>query len=86
MLVLCHLDVAPRNILWLEDDSTCFLDWASARFYPRLFEVSAQRILLGKEGTFNKIALDSLGALSYEEEAEVKLVLKPFHNMQMFHL
>lgn len=32
-LVLCHLDVAPRNILLLHDGSICLLDWASAGFY-----------------------------------------------------
>lgn len=25
-LVLCHLDIAPRNILWRNDESICFLD------------------------------------------------------------
>jgi hypothetical protein len=26
-LRLCHLDVAPRNLLILPDDKICFLDW-----------------------------------------------------------
>jgi hypothetical protein len=25
-LVLCHLDLAPRNIIWLKDGSVCLLD------------------------------------------------------------
>lgn len=50
--VLCHLDVAPRNILWQEDGSICLLDWEYAGFYPRVLEVCAQRVLLGKDGNF----------------------------------
>ncbi|KAF2245163.1 kinase-like protein, partial [Trematosphaeria pertusa] len=37
-LIFCHLDIAPRNILVLEDGSLCLIDWNSAGFYPRLFE------------------------------------------------
>ena len=29
-LVLCHLDLAPRNIVWLADGSVSLLDWCSA--------------------------------------------------------
>lgn len=38
-LCLCHLDVAPRNLLILPEDRICVFDWASAGFYPRLFEI-----------------------------------------------
>lgn len=36
---MCHLDIAPRNLLYLADGSVCLLDWATAGFYPRFFEV-----------------------------------------------
>lgn len=38
--VLCHLDIAPRNMLWLPGDGTSLgiVDWASAGYYPRIFE------------------------------------------------
>ncbi|KAJ5919115.1 kinase-like protein [Penicillium verhagenii] len=52
-LVLCHLDIAPRNLLWQEDGSLCLIDWASAGFYPRLFEFCMQWIFDGKDGNFN---------------------------------
>ncbi|CAG8098493.1 unnamed protein product [Penicillium nalgiovense] len=42
--VFCHLDIAPRNILWQEDGTLCLVDWASAGFYPRLFEFCVQWI------------------------------------------
>lgn len=39
-LVLCHLDLCRRNIV-LKDDgvSLCLVDWGSAGFSPRFFEV-----------------------------------------------
>ncbi|CAG7935128.1 unnamed protein product [Penicillium nalgiovense] len=43
-LVFCLLDIAPRNILWQEDGTLCLVDWASAGFYPRLFEFCVQWI------------------------------------------
>lgn len=48
-LVLCHLDMAPRNILCQDDGSICLLDWESAGYYPRLFEFCIQWILEGIE-------------------------------------
>ena len=38
-LCFCHLDIARRNILLLPNGSLCLLDWASAGFYPRSFEI-----------------------------------------------
>lgn len=43
-LSLCHLDLAPRNVLKLQEGSLCLLDWASAGFYPRFFEIYTLRI------------------------------------------
>jgi len=43
-LSLCHLDLVPRNVLQLKDGSLCLLDWASAGFYPRFFEICTLRI------------------------------------------
>lgn len=43
-LSLCHLDLVPRNVLRLEDGSLCVVDWASAGFYPRFFEICTLRI------------------------------------------
>ncbi|TVY88234.1 hypothetical protein LAWI1_G007368, partial [Lachnellula willkommii] len=33
-LVMCHGDLAPRNILQLDDGRLALLDWANAGFYP----------------------------------------------------
>ncbi|KAJ5575970.1 kinase-like protein [Penicillium sp. DV-2018c] len=74
-LVLCHLDIAPRNILWQEDGSLCLIDWASAGYYPRLFEFCAQWIIEGKDGEFNSLLLKSMSSLPYQEMAQKESVL-----------
>ncbi|KAK3616872.1 hypothetical protein LTR56_025664 [Elasticomyces elasticus] len=42
-LCLCHLDLAPRNLLKAADASIVILDWSSAGYYPRSFEIAALR-------------------------------------------
>ncbi|KAK0246602.1 hypothetical protein LTS09_018256, partial [Friedmanniomyces endolithicus] len=42
-LCLCHLDIAPRNLLKVADASIAILDWSSAGYYPRSFEIAALR-------------------------------------------
>ena len=41
--VLCHLDTALQNMLWLPSGKICLLDWASAGYYPRYFELAAHQ-------------------------------------------
>ncbi|KAI9036790.1 uncharacterized protein KD926_001312 [Aspergillus affinis] len=69
-LVLCHLDVTPRNIIWKPDGSICLVGWASAGFYPRLFEFWAQWVVDGKEGPFNKLLLNLMKPLSCDEKLQ----------------
>ena len=85
-LIICHLDIAPRNILWLEDDSICFLDWQSAGFYPRLFEFCGQYIVYGFENGFNQKLLEYMDNLTDEEEAQKEIILLAWHNQQRYHL
>ena len=85
-VVLCHLDVAPRNILWLEDGSMCLLDWECAGFYPRILEVCAQRIIAGKEGEFNMMLLECMDGVTDEEEVQAGLIMRAFANGQRYHL
>ena len=73
-LVLCHLDIAPRNILWLDDGSICFLDWESAGFYPRSFEFCGQYCILGKDGKFNELLLAGIEKLTEEEKKHLELM------------
>lgn len=85
-LVFCHLDIAPRNIVWLENGAMCLLDWECAGFYPRILEICAQRAIAGKDGNFNMMLLNQMGELTEEEELQSKLILKAFSNEQRYHL
>ena len=86
-LVLCHLDIAPRNILWMNDGSICLLDWASAGFYPRCFELAAQRYLLGFEKNFNQMLIDAIQPpLSEAEQAQSLSVRIARGNSERFTL
>jgi thiamine kinase-like enzyme len=81
-LVFCHLDIAPRNILWQEDRTLCLVDWASAGFYPRLFEFCVQWIFEGNDGNFNSLLLTSMNPLSYQEMAQKEAMLCAWGNIQ----
>lgn len=85
-LVLCHLDVAPRNILWREGQASCLIDWASAGFYPRLFEFCAQLIVEGKDRRFNRLLLDAMTDLERIEAKQLAPVLQAWSNTQRYHL
>ena len=84
--VLCHLDLAPRNIVLQEDGSICLLDWEYAGFYPRVLEVCAQRIIYGRDGDYNRILLEYMADLTEEEEVQAGLVLRAYSNNQRYHL
>lgn len=83
-LILCHLDIAPRNILWQEDGSLCLLDWASVGYYPRLFEFGMQWIIEGKDGSFNSLLLESMDPLSSHEMAQKEAILCAWRNIQKY--
>ncbi|KAJ6257622.1 hypothetical protein Dda_7409 [Drechslerella dactyloides] len=59
-LVLCHLDLAPRNIIEMPNGSLCILDWESAGYYPRFFEAAALLMTNMHTTKFEKILLDRL--------------------------
>ena len=73
-LVLCHLDIAPRNILLLDDGSFCLLDWESAGFYPRFFEFCAQSFLDHHDEEFSRRFLESMEQLTEAEEEQRRFV------------
>jgi len=81
-----RIDIAPRNILWQEDGSLCLVDWASAGYYPRIFEFCAQWIIEGKEGKFNKLLLDSMESLPDRELAQKVSILRAWRNSQKYSL
>lgn len=82
-LVLCHLDIAPRNILWLDDDRICLLDWASARFYPKLLESVS---LFYQEYHFGEALLNAIGFGSECDREEQKKICRALFNNQRYSL
>lgn len=84
--VLCHLDVAPRNILWRDGEAPCLVDWASAGYYPRVFESCAQLIVERKDGRFNRLLLDAMPKLECRESEQIAPVLQAWSNMQKYQL
>ncbi|KAK0111645.1 hypothetical protein ONS95_001989 [Cadophora gregata] len=77
-LVLCHLDLALRNIVWMKDDTVCLLDWASAGFYPRFFEISLL-FMAGPEG-YETTLIDRMEKLTDVEEAQMALLECSYYN------
>lgn len=81
---LTHLDIAPRNILALEDGSLCLIDWNSAGFYPRLFERTAIEINLRKENDWNTKLLGLLCELDEGEKFQAHLLEKSYYLGQRY--
>ena len=70
-LVLCHMDLAPRNILWLGDGQLALLDWGSAGFYPSIFETYAFRTRINREPFFSKIVPSVAQDIHTEEQIQL---------------
>jgi thiamine kinase-like enzyme len=79
-LVLCHLDLAPRNNIWLKDGSLCLVDWASAGFYPRFFEVCILKIMERSHNDYETDLIQNMERLTEEEEAQMLLLGHSFSN------
>lgn len=61
-LVLNHLDIAPRNLIWKDDGTLCLIDWTSAGFYPAVFERTSLCINTQlKDLKFANLLVDELG-------------------------
>lgn len=90
--VLCHLDIAPRNFLFLHDGSICLLDWASAGFYPRCFEIAALQVNSEVGRDNSQFNADLRGSIIHtmmftEEELEVvDSILQVRYNNISLHL
>lgn len=78
-LVFCHLDIAPRNIMLLEDGSLCLIDWASAGFYPRLFERCSLRLNIRGKDDWNAQLLELLDILDEDERSQAQLLEQAYY-------
>lgn len=78
--VLCHLDIAPRNIIWCDDGCICLLDWASAGFYPRLLEYVSLHLQKDQK------LLNALGFITENEEEQQKKICRALYNIERYSL
>ncbi|KAK6498280.1 hypothetical protein TWF506_004519 [Arthrobotrys conoides] len=61
-LVLCHLDLAPRNIIQGQKDGSLYLlDWESAGYYPESFELAGLGMTNMHTTRFEYILREKLG-------------------------
>lgn len=84
--ILCHLDIAPRNLIWQDNGSVCFLDWASAGFYPPLLEFVSQWIVEGKDGNFRSMLLQAMAPLSKADMEQKAPICQALYNTQKYSL
>ena len=86
-LSFCHLDVAPRNLLILPNDKICFLDWATAGFYPRLFEIWSLQLFQHIFGNpFFQALLQELEEPTAEDQAVIEKLHTVYNLNQRFTL
>ncbi|KAH8770666.1 hypothetical protein F5882DRAFT_381810 [Hyaloscypha sp. PMI_1271] len=79
-LALCHLDLAPRNFVWLADGSASLLDWSSAGFYPRFFEVCMLKIMECAHGNYELDLMAGMEKLTEDEENQMQLLQRSFYS------
>jgi hypothetical protein len=82
-LVLCHLNLAPRNLIWLDDGRVRLLDWASAGFYPRPLEFAS---LLFQEHYFGEVPPKAMGFGSGRDKEEQLKMSQAFYNNERYSL
>jgi serine/threonine protein kinase len=83
-LVFCHLDIAPRNIILSENGSLCLVDWASAGYYPRLFERCALGLNVRERGDWNAHLLERLDSLDMDETSQVQRLERAYYLGQRY--
>jgi thiamine kinase-like enzyme len=80
--ILCHLDLSSKNMLWLEGGTVCLLDWASAGYYPRYFELVAQ-LKKGRPDKFVAELLETRAkSFTDDEIRQAKCLVQASNNAQ----
>ena len=72
VLVMCHMDLARRNIVCMPDGQLCLLDWAFAGFYPRGFELYTLFFCGPWDPEYYGPIRAALGTCGVEEERQVE--------------
>jgi thiamine kinase-like enzyme len=83
-LVFCHLDIAPRNIIVLEDGSLGIVDWGTAGFYPRLFERCTMGLNAKRPDDWKARLLLLLDILDEDEKSQARLLEQAYYLGQRY--
>lgn len=81
-LVLCHRDLAPRNMIWQMDGSVFLLDWLTAGFYPISFEICTQRF--GNDIAFNQKVEEIISSYTKVDERQLEMICRVWGNIQKY--
>ncbi|KAI1667294.1 Protein kinase domain containing protein [Pyrenophora tritici-repentis] len=81
----CCFDLASRNILKQRDGSLTLIDWSSAGFYPRFFEICALRINIRKQKDLNSQLLRLIEALDEHDEQQAELLEKAYYLSERYN-
>lgn len=81
-LVPCHMDLALRNILLLEDNTIAIVDWMTLALYPRVFETASLYFLAKTAPKDQKDLQEDIYRLANDtdDERDVKM-LNVVHSM-----
>ena len=82
--VLCHLDTALENMLWLPSGTICLLDWASVGYYPRYFELAAHLKKGRPDGIVEELLRSPHEPFSAQEKRHMKCLIQACANAMMF--
>ena len=85
-LRFCHLDLARRNIILRPDRTLCLVDWATAGFYPWVFEICCLQHVCASDPAFFRPLLEGVGSLTENELLTIDLMHKAFAISQRYSL
>ncbi|KAJ5817823.1 hypothetical protein N7447_007831 [Penicillium robsamsonii] len=71
----------PRNVIWLDDDRICLLDWASAGFYPRPLEFAS---LFFQEYHFSERLLNAISFGPGCDREEQQRICQALYNNERY--
>jgi hypothetical protein len=84
-LVICHTDLAARNILRLADGRVCILDWEFAGIYPKCFEIYSLAARSSWEPHCEAV-LKELGYSTPANDSEIKVLGLMCAKLTRYHI
>lgn len=82
--VLCHMDIAPRNIVWREHDKPCLIDWVGAGWYPRCFEYVVQYQTCANHNSFTR-EFNKIFHFTEREQLVINNVMRGSDMAEVYH-